>query len=56
MQGEQFDAGKFGIGTTGAEVIAYFDLRIPLEAELSRGIGKTAKLATDLEWNDWRPE
>ncbi|MDQ3820125.1 MAG: hypothetical protein M3362_20940 [Acidobacteriota bacterium] len=56
MAGQQLDAKKLGIGKTGADVVDYFDLRIPLEPQLSRGIMKTSKLLTDLEWNDWRPE
>lgn len=56
MAGQQLDVGKLGIGRSGAEVVDYFDLRIPLEPQLSRGILKTAKLLADIEFNDWRPE
>ena len=54
MAGQQLDGEN--IERTGAVVVNYFDLRIPLEPQLSRGSWKTAKLVTDLQWNDWRPE
>lgn len=49
--GQQLDAKELGIGRGSAEVVDYFDLRIPLESQLSWGIRKAAKLL-ELEWND----
>ncbi|MDX6614779.1 MAG: hypothetical protein QOD75_3965 [Blastocatellia bacterium] len=55
MAGQQLDMKKLGIKSS-ADIVDYYDLRLPLEPQLSRGIMKTAKLITDIQWNDWRPE